>query len=129
MKGLAPLLLLAGLAGCDLFGTVQARGKPVSEAYAGPSELRILDVDSPLRREKKIPILSTPEVLAAYVPAHTETDILIGDHWLFLKVSDPTWLSERLQQPDPPTTGDAPPESMRPLREVDWSRIVVPHKN
>jgi hypothetical protein len=47
----------------------------------------------------------------------------------FLKVSESTWLSERLQQPDPPTTGDAPPESMRPLRAADWSKIVVPHRN
>jgi hypothetical protein len=128
MKGFLPLLLL-GLAGCDLFGTVHPTGRPVSEAYAGTSELRILDVDSPLRREKRIPVLSTPEVLAAYVPAHTEADMLIGDHWLYLKLGEPTWISERLQQPDPLTTGDAPPESMRPLREVDWSRIVLPHKN
>jgi len=123
-----PLLLL-GLAGCDLFGTVRPSGKPVSEAYAGTSELRILDVDSPLRREKKLPVLSTPEVLAAYVPSHAESEIFYGDHWVFVRLSESSWLSERLQQPDPPATGDAPPESMRPLREVDWSKIVVPHRN
>jgi hypothetical protein len=128
MRGLSSLLLLS-LSGCDLFGTVHPTGRPVSEAYAGTSELRILDVDSPLRCEKRIPVLSTPEVLAAYVPAHTEADLLIGDHWLYLKVGEPTWISERLQQPDPPTMGDATPESMRPLRGVDWSRIVVPHRN
>ena len=124
----AMMMLLLGLAGCDLFGTVHPGGKPVSEAYSGTSELRILEVDSPLRRDKRIPILSTPEVFAAYVPAHTDSDVFIGDHFIFFKLSDSTWLSERLQQPDPPTSGDAPPESLRPLRELDWSKIVVPHR-
>jgi len=77
MKGLSPLLLLS-LAGCGMFGTVHPTGRPVSEAYTGTSELRIPDVDSLLRREKRIPVLSTPEVLAADVPAHAEVDMLVG---------------------------------------------------
>lgn len=39
------------------------------------------------------------------------------------------WFIERLQAPDPPATGDAPPETMKPLKELDWSRVVVPYKN
>jgi hypothetical protein len=73
-----PLFLLA-LAGCDTFGSIRATGRPVGEAYAAPHELRVLDVDSPLRAEKKVPVLSTPEVFAAYVPTRAEGDRMIGD--------------------------------------------------
>ena len=127
MKYLAPLSIL--LAGCDLFGTVRPTGKPVSEAYGGSQELRVLDIDSPLRAQKKIPVLSTPELLSVYVPSHVDRDLLIGEHWLFLKLRESEWFVDRLQSPDPPATGDAPPETMRPLRELDWNRIVVPHRN
>ncbi|MBV8881548.1 MAG: hypothetical protein JO332_16395 [Planctomycetaceae bacterium] len=126
IRAMAPLLM--ALSGCNLFGTVQASGKSVSEAYGGSHELRVLDVDAPLRREKKIPVLSTPEVLAVYVPAHPERDVLIGDHWIYLRLNDPQWYSERLQQPEPPVTGEAPAESLRPLREADWTKIVIPSK-
>ena len=126
MRRLTPLLLL--LAGCDLFGTVRPAGKPVSEAYGGTQELRIFDAGSPLLAEKKVPILSTPEVFAVYVPAHAEKDILIGEHWNFIRLSDPEWFIERLREPDPPAVGNAPAESMRALREIDWQRTVVPHR-
>jgi hypothetical protein len=127
MKVLLAFLLLP-LAGCDLFGSVRTAGKPVSEAYGGTHELRVLDVDSPLRREKKIPVLTTPEVFAAYVPAHAEPDLYFGDRWVFLKLKDSEWMSERLQEPDPPATGEAPPESFRLLREADWTQVVIPYK-
>jgi hypothetical protein len=126
MKSLLPLLLL--LAGCDLCGSPRPGGKPVSEAYGGNHELRVLDVDSPLRREKRVPVLTTPEIFAAYVPAHAEPDLYLGDRWVFLKLRESVWLSDRLQQPDPPAAGDAPPESFRLLREADWTPIIVPHK-
>lgn len=126
MKLLPPVLLLLG--GCSLFGSVSASGRPVTEAYGGNHELRVLDVDSPLRREKRVPVLSTPEVLGVYVPAHSERDIYFGDRWLFVRLKESEWLSERLQDPDPPATGDAPPESLRLLRDQDWTQIVVPHK-
>lgn len=127
MRYAVPLILL--LMGCDLFGTVRPTGKPVSEAYSGPQELRILDVDSPLRAQRKVPILSTPEVLSAYVPSHVERDLLIGEHWLFLRLRESEWFIDRLQTPEPPAGGDAAPETLRPLRELDWTRAVVPHKN
>jgi hypothetical protein len=121
-------LLPAFLGGCTLFGTVHSTGKPVSEAYGGSHELRVLDVEAPLRREKKIPVLSTPEVFAAFVPPHAESEIYIGDHWVYFKLSDPQWWTERLQQPEPPVSGEAPPESLRPLREFDWSKAIIPSK-
>src|SRR5580765_3712107 len=118
----SPVALL--LAGCDLFGTAHPSGKPVMEAYGGSHELRVLDVETPLRREMRIPILSTPQVFAAFVPAHTERDLFVGDHFLYFKISDSEWFSQRLQSPEPPVTGDAPPESMRPLRELDWTNVI-----
>lgn len=126
MRRLAPLALL--LAGCDLFGSVRPSGKSVSEAYGGNHELRILDTDSPLRAQRKIPVLSTPEVFSAYVPSHAERDLLIGEHWLFFKLRESEWFVDRLQSPEPPATGDAAPESLRPLQDLDWSRIVVPYR-
>ena len=126
MRILSPALLL--LAGCDLFGTVRPTGRPVSEAYGGSHDLRILDVESPLRALKKVPLLSTPEVFAVYSAAHSDRDIFYGDRWLYLRLRESQWLSERLREPDPPATGDAPPESMRPLQALDWRRVLVPHK-
>ena len=126
MNRLAPLLLL--LAGCELFGSVRATGRPVSEAHAGNSELRILDIDSPLRAEKRFPVLSTPEVFAAYVPSHVEGDRMIGEHWIFFKLRDAEWFIERLQDPDPPSAGDALPEQLKPLSDLDWKKVLVPYK-
>jgi hypothetical protein len=125
MKRLLPLLLLAG---CDAFGAIRAGGRPVAEAYAAPHELRVLDVDSPLRAERRIPVLSTPEVFAAYVPTRAAGDRMIGEHWIFLKLRDAEWFVERLQDPDPPADGEAPPEAMKSLRDIDWTRPIVPHR-
>ncbi len=126
MRRLAPLAL--ALAGCEMFGTVRATGRPVAEAHAGASELRILGDDSPLRAEKRIPVLSTPEVFAAYVPSHVEGDRMIGEHWIFFKLRDAEWFVERLQDPDPPASGDALPDQLRPLRDLDWTGVLIPHK-
>ena len=117
------------LAGCDLLGSARPTGRPVTEAYAGGHELRVLDIESPLRREKQIPVLSTPEVFAVYVPSHAERELLIGEHWLFFKLKDAEWFIEQLQDPDPPADGDAPVDRLRPARDLDWTRVVIPHKN
>ena len=125
MKCALALLLLAG---CDTFGALRATGRPVAEAYAPPHELRVLDVDSPLRAEKRVPVLTTPEVFAAYVPTRAEGDRMIGEHWIFFKLREAEWYVERLQDPDPPATADAPAELLKPLREIDWSKAAVPHR-
>jgi hypothetical protein len=100
----------------------------VTEAYATGHELRLLDVDSPLRPRPQVPLLSTPEVFAAYVPSHAEPDLLIGEHWVFFKLREAEWFIERLQDPDPPADGEIPAEQLKPLQDLDWSRIVIPHK-
>jgi hypothetical protein len=127
MKKLPMLLLL--MAGCDLFGSARVSGRPVGDAYGGSHELRVLDAEFPLQAQKKVPVLSTPEVFGAYVPGHALGEVMIGPHWIFLKLSDPSWVVERLRDPDPPTSGDAAPETMRPLRELDWGKVVIPHRN
>ena len=127
MKYFGPLVIL--LTGCDLFGTVRPTGKPVSEAYGGNHELRILEVGSPLLAQKKVPLLTTPEVLAIFAPSYSDKDVMYGERWLFIRVRESEWLSDRLRDPDPPATGDASPESMRPLRDMDWQRAVIPHRN
>jgi len=126
VKRWSALLLL--LSGCSGFGALQASGRPVTEAYGGSHELRVLDVETPLRRERAIPVLSTPEVFAAFVPPHAERDVFVGDHWVYFRLSEPQWYSERLQQPEPTATGDAPPESLKALREADWGKAVVPSR-
>ncbi|HEX7899345.1 MAG TPA: hypothetical protein VF950_16385 [Planctomycetota bacterium] len=125
MKRCFALLLLAG---CDTFGSIRATGRPVAEAYAPPHELRVLDVDSPLRAEKRVPVLSTPEVFAAYVPTRVEGDRMIGEHWIFFRLRESEWFIERLQDPDPPADVDAPPESLKPLQELDWKKTLIPHR-
>ena len=127
MRGLLAFSLF--LAGCELFGTSTPAGRPVTEAYAGGHELRVLDIDSPLRPQKKVPVLSTPEVFAVYVPSHVQRDVMIGEHWLFFKLKDAEWFIEKLQEGEPPTTGDAPVEQLKPVKELDWNKIVIPHKN
>lgn len=123
------LALAGSCAACGSLGTAQPEGRPVREAYAGGPELRVLDIDSPLRGERRIPVLSTPEVFAAYVPSHAAGDLMIGEHWIFFKLKDAEWFVERLQDPEPPATGDVPPEQLKPLRDLDWSKLVVPHRS
>ncbi len=126
MKRLAVLLTLTG--GCTHFGSVQAEGRPVSEAYAGGHDLRVLDIDSPLRARKQVPVLSTPEVFAVYVPSHVKRDLMVGEHWIFFKLHDAEWFFEKLQDPDPPADGEVPVERMKPLKELEWDKAIVPHK-
>lgn len=124
-------ILLAGAAAlqaCGLSPEGTVGGRPVREAYAGGHELRLLDIDSPLRARKQIPVLSVPEVFAAYVPARIAGDLLIGDHWVFFKLREARWFIEPLQDPDPPADGEAPPEALQPMEGLPWDRMVIPHR-
>lgn len=124
----AAILTPAWTASCQLVGTLQPGGRPLAEANGGGHELRLLDVDSPLRAEQRVPVLSTPEVFAAYVPSHARGDLLIGEHWVFFKLKESEWFVERLADPEPPTAGEAPPEKLRPLEALEWKRVVVPYR-
>lgn len=127
MRTTAPLLL-AALTGCSLWSPAIPPGRPVSEAHSGRLDLRVLDVDPPLRPQKRIPVLSTPEVFAAWVPSHARGDLLIGEHWLFFKLREAEWFTERLRAPEPVADGDAPAGFGRPLERFDGSRVTVPHR-
>jgi hypothetical protein len=126
MRGLAAAFVLLAGSGC---GLAAPAGRSVSEAYGSGHELRVLDGPSPLRREAKIPVLSAPEVFAAYVPSHADRDLLVGEHWIFFRLRDAEWFIERLADPEPPADGEAPAEALRPLRDLEWSRVVVPHRS
>lgn len=129
MRGNRFALVLLSLGGCEYLGAARPEGRPVVEAHAGSRELRVLDVDSPMRARQKIPILRTPEVFAAYVPAHVERDLLIGDHWIYFKLKDAEFFVEELQDPDIPLDGDASIEQIKPLNGLDWKRFVVPYRD
>lgn len=121
-------LLLPWLGGCGLCTVSLPPGRPVAEAHGGPVELRVLDAEPPLRPQKKLPVLAPPEVFAAYVSSHTREDLLIGEHWVFFKLREAEWYTERLKTPEPPADGRAPASSLHPLDSFDWSRTSVPHR-
>jgi hypothetical protein len=122
------IALLPFLAGCGFWSVALPPGRPVMEAHAGPVELRVLDAEPPLRPRRKLPVLAPPEVFAAYVSAHVRPDLLVGEHWIYFKLRDAEWYTERLQAPEPPADGRAPEGLLRPLGGFDWSRTTLPHR-
>lgn len=125
MRGVLAGLFLLG-AGC---GLAAPAGRSVAQAYGSGHELRVLDGPSPLRREARIPVLSAPEVFAAYVPSHADRDLLIGEHWIFFRLREAEWFTERGVELEPAADGEAPAEALGPLREIEWGRGVVPHRS
>jgi hypothetical protein len=114
---------------CDA-GRLRPEGRPVSEVWQdGATGLRLSAAPSPLRAEREIPVLSPPEVFAVYVPSHVDRnrDLMIGEHWVFLKLKDGDWFIEAGEPADPAAAGDASSESLAPLRSLDgFDRAVVP---
>ena len=127
MRPLLLIFLLTG--GCTGLGVIRASGRPVSDVYAARHDIRILDIDSPLRARKHVPILSTPEVFAAYVPSHAHDNLLIGEHWVFFKLGEAEWYVEQLQDPDPPVEGPVIPSQFKTLEGLEGSRVVIPHRS
>jgi len=86
---------------------------------------------SPLRAAKEIPVLSPPEVFAVYVPSHVdrEHDLLVGEHWLFFKLSESEWFTERRQAAAPKASGPAAESQLAPLKALSGlDRAVVPYR-
>lgn len=127
MKLLGLFLLVP--CGCAGLGVSGVSGRPVVEAHAGGHELRVLDLESPLRPRRHVPVLSTPEVFAAYVPSHARDSVLIGGHWVFFKLGEAEWFVERIQDPDPPADGRVRPEQLKLLKSIDGRGVVVPHRS
>lgn len=93
---LSNLVLIA----CSQPYNVPTTGKPVEDAYAlssSLSQVKILEKRSPIYQEQKIPVLYPPKVFACYVPSHVDkrSDILIGEHWVFFKLSESIWFIEK----------------------------------
>lgn len=108
-------------------------GRAVSEVHsaAGERTLRIEERSSPLRATAWIPILQPPDVFSAYVPSHVdrERDVLIGEHWIFLKLSDSTWFVEDAPGLRPPSSGPARDSDLlrlRAARPEQGSNLLVP---
>ncbi|HTF55971.1 MAG TPA: hypothetical protein VK661_01770 [Planctomycetota bacterium] len=82
-----------------------------------------------------VPVIYPAEIFPAYVPTHVdpERDMLVGEHFLFIKLRDSAWLSEMdLQESDPKVEGIAPAEELRVLAaripRTTWEKAVVPYK-
>ncbi len=124
------LWALSTLAGCSLIPSAPARGVPVPVAYrqGRGDALRITDASTPFAERPAVPVLAPPEVLAAFVPARLDRrrDVLVGGHWIFLKLRDAEWFSERIADSEPAVTGVAPEEDLAPLRTLPFEEAVVP---
>jgi hypothetical protein len=128
-----------GIAGLTLIGSCQVgagpgvEGKSVQEAYDGEvvRTITLQDAASPLSQEKRIPVISAPEVFAVYVPSHVdvERDMLVGEHWLFVKLRDSTWFTDRMNEPGPEAKGVESLEDVRTLAPAvhGLGQIVVPY--
>lgn len=134
LKGLlfsVPLCLCGCFLSCSSVGLVQPAGKPVLEAYHGAraDALRIADTPSPFHAKKPVPVLAPPEVFAVYAPARIDraNDLLVGEHWIFLKLGDAEWFTERGVDPEPPTSGVAPDGELAPLRALPLDSLLVPY--
>lgn len=117
--------IVLALTGCSTLGTIQPSGLPVSEAYHGKggNTLRIAEESSPFSARQPVAVLSQPEVFAVYAPSRLDRarDVLVGEHWIFLKLKDAEWFTERAQAPEPaPLQGTAPDSELQPLRRMKW---------
>lgn len=130
--------ILSLIAGLTLIASCQAArdfrdGRTVRQAWNGSRrpELQVSEQPSPLRAEREVPVLSAPEVFAAYVPSHVDRrrDVMIGEHWVYFKLRDGDWFAEREREAEPAVSGEAPDASLAPLRRFeDLDRAVVPWK-
>jgi len=99
--GIAALTLIVSCAS----GGAGVEGKSVRDAYDGEAvkAIALQDAPSPLSQKKRIPVISAPEVFAVYVPSHVdvERDMLVGEHWLFVKMRESTWFIDKMAEPEP----------------------------
>ena len=115
------LLLIAvstAAASCTLFGRLQPDGRRVTD-LEGSMTLAVTDA-SPIRRAIEMPVLTPPEIFAVYVPSHLdrEHDLLVGEHWLYFKLSESEWFTERRLDATPKTVGTATEAQLLPLTSL-----------
>jgi hypothetical protein len=116
------------VAGCSTLGVVQPTGRPVTEVYreASPDTLRVSEVASPFAARKPVPVLSQPEVFAVFAPARLDRsrDVLVGEHWILLKLSDAEWFVERTREPEPAAAGRASDADLRAVRGLRLDGVI-----
>jgi hypothetical protein len=123
------LIASAGCAGSQR----EEQGRSVSEVYGGGgAERRLIlqDSGSPLSRKKQIPVISAPEVFAVYVPSHVdqERDMLVGEHWLFVKLRESSWFTDKAREEEEAASLQGEREEIEHLRPAGHAlgSIVVP---
>lgn len=115
------------LSGCAL--VAPTRGVPVPEAHGSRAhDLRVSETESPFAAKRPVPVLAAPEVFPAFAPARLDRarDVLVGEHWIFLKLRDAEWFLEKRPEPEPPVRGDATERDLEPLRLLRLEDAVVP---
>jgi len=133
------LISAVSISTASCFGGACPEGRPVPDVYheaagGSPEALRFLPGGSPLARQTPVPVIYPPEIFPVYVPTHVdvERDMMVGDHYLFIKLRDSMWLSEKLQEPDPPAEQLAPEAELLGLRQQlppeAWDKILVPYR-
>jgi hypothetical protein len=126
MKACVPLTLLLA-AGCG--GAVPRDGVPVRDAFDGGPEAAQLSIrqdPSPLAARLFVPVYHPPEIFPLYVPSRVsrDRDLLVGEHWIFVKLRDGGWFPEREGEDSLPKSPAADPEAMRDLlRRVAGTRF------
>lgn len=98
-RSLAVIGSLLIVSGCGSSYYVQPAGVPLDEAYALRTEAARLSINStksPIYQQKKVPVLYPPRVFGCYAPSYIDEkrDVVVGEHWLFFKLSDATWFLE-----------------------------------
>lgn len=124
---LMPVVVLAGCA-----SRVPDRGVPVREAFEGPADgfhLSIRPESSPLAAPRFVPVYQPAEILPVYVPTRIskERDIVVGEHWIFMKLNNGSWFSERgvsLPEPEEAGTSEDLEFILRRLRSTRFEEAV-----
>ncbi len=126
-------LTLIASAGCASFQPPAAGGMSVQQAYNGTAggAITIQDAAHPLSQKKRIPVITAPEVFGVYVTSHVdpERDMLVGEHWLFVKLRDSAWFTGQSPETRDPQT-DLPVEQTVNLEPGLHSlgKVAVPYE-
>jgi len=127
MKRLAALLLLIG-AGCA--GGVPAGGVPVRSAYDdalgdAAARLSVRADASPLAARPFVPVYYPPDIFPIYVPSRVSRtrDLLVGEHWIFMKLNDGGWFPEREGAAIEPVDAGTPEQMRALLRRIAPTRF------
>jgi len=127
LRPLSPLLFLLLLPGCSPIPS------PESAPFADdPKLLVVSETPGPLATDPAVPVLAPPQVFPVWVPSHVdrERDLLVGEHWVFFKLTESEWFTEkRLADAVPAAKGTVTCGDLAPLRSLaGFDRAVVPYR-